>query len=82
MRMVGPKLTINELHTILGELIEDGYGYRNFELLYDNECAKTSIPKKSRIFITNDSIRFSDHQENWLPESRLISGILRDLDEE
>ena len=48
---------------------------------WDNECAKTSILKKSRIFITNDSIRFSDHQENWLPESRLISGILRDLDE-
>lgn len=73
-------VTINELFKLLNGLIEDGYGDKEFQLYYGSEKAYTSIPRKSRVFVFKNSIRFSDYAEPDLPEERLIKGILKKLD--
>ena len=55
--------TIKELYIILGELIADGYGNREFQLWYDSECAYTSIPKGSSITLINKAVRFTDYDD-------------------
>ena len=72
-------LSIKELHIILGELIADGYGDREFQLYYDSECVYTNIPKRSRIFIFKKGIRFSDYEELFISKERTIEGILDSL---
>lgn len=54
------QLKIHQLHKLLGELIKDGYGNREFQLWYDNKTRFTSIPKGSAITIINTAIRFTD----------------------
>ncbi len=71
------ELSIKELHVVLGELIKDGYGDKEFQLYYDSETVYTTIPKKSRIFIFKNGVRFSDYEE--CHKDRLIEGILEDL---
>lgn len=73
------ELSIKELHVILGELIKDGYGDKEFQLYYDSETVYTTIPKKSRIFIFKKGVRFSDYEEYYMSKDRLIEGILEDL---
>ena len=60
--MTGP-YKIKELYKILGALIEDGYGNREFQVYYDNETAFTSIPKSSRILVLSKAIRFTDYDD-------------------
>lgn len=72
-------LKIKELHEILGELIADGYGDKKFEIFYDSETVYTSIPKKSRVLVFSNSIRFSDYEETHKPTDHLIEGILEKL---
>ena len=55
--------TINELYKILGALIEDGYGNREFQLYYDSETVYTTIPKGSRILVLSKAIRFTDNDD-------------------
>lgn len=74
-------VTINELSKLLNGLIEEGYGDKEFQIYYDSETTYTSIPRKSRILVFKNSIRFSDYAEPDLPEEGLIKGILKKLDE-
>ncbi len=60
--MTGP-YKIKELYKILGALIDDGYGNREFQLYYDNETTHTSIPKGSRILVLSKAIRFTDRDD-------------------
>lgn len=55
--------TIKELHKILGALIDDGYGDREFQMYYDSETVHTSIPKGSRILVFSKAIRFTDYDD-------------------
>jgi len=61
--MMTDQLTIKELHLILGELIADGYGNREFQLWYDSETVYTTIPKGSAITLINKAVRFTDHDD-------------------
>lgn len=54
---------IKELYKILGALIDDGYGNREFQLYYDSETTHTSIPKGSRILVLSKAIRFTDRDD-------------------
>lgn len=54
---------IRELYKILGALIDDGYGNRDFQLYYDSETAFTTIPKGSRILVLSKAIRFTDRDD-------------------
>lgn len=75
-------LSIKELYAVLGELIEDGYGDKQFQMYYDNESKYTNIPIKSRIFVYNRAIRFSDYKESFIEKDRTIEGILENLKKE
>lgn len=75
-------LSIKDLYTVLGELIADGYGNKQFQISYDNESKYTNIPIKSRIFVYNRAIRFSDYKESLLEKDRTIEGILENLKKE
>ena len=75
-------LSIKDLYTVLGELIADGYGNKQFQLYYDNESKYTNIPIKSRIFVYNRAIRFSDYKESFIEKDRTIEGILENLKKE
>lgn len=57
------QLTIKQLHTILEELIADGYGNREFQLWYDSETVYTSISKGSKITLINNAVRFTDYDD-------------------
>ena len=57
------QLTIKQLHIILGELIKDGYGDKEFQLWYDGEIVYTSIPKGSAITLFKESVRFTDYDD-------------------
>ena len=72
-------LKIKELHKILGELIADGYGDREFQIFYDSDTVYTTIPKKSRILVFSKGIRFSDYEEDSSRDG-LIEGILEKLE--
>ena len=52
--------TIKELYKILGALIDDGYGDREFQLSYDTQFVYTTIPRGSRVLVLNKAIRFTD----------------------
>ena len=54
---------IKELYKILGALIDDGYGNREFQLYYDSETVYTTIPKGSRILVLSKAIRFTDYDD-------------------
>lgn len=54
---------IKELYKILGALIDDGYGNREFQLYYDSETVYTTIPKGSRILVLSKVIRFTDYDD-------------------
>ena len=56
------ELTITELHEILGNLIEEGHGDKEFQLFYDGECVYTTIPKGSKIRIMGNGVRFTDYK--------------------
>lgn len=73
------QLSIKEMYQILGELIKDGYGDKQFQIYYDSETAYTTIPKKSRIFVFKQGIRFSDYAEPFIAKDRLIEGILEEI---
>lgn len=73
------QLSIKEMYYILGELIKDGYGDKQFQMYYDSESAYTTIPKKSRIFVFKRGIRFSDYAEPFIAKDRLIEGILEEI---
>ena len=75
-------LSIKDLYTVLGELIADGYGDKQFQMYYDNESKYTNIPIKSRIFVYNRAIRFSDYKESFIEKDRTIEGILENLKKE
>lgn len=72
-------LKIKELHKILGELIADGYGNREFQIFYDSDTVYTTIPKKSRILVFSKGIRFFDYEEDSSRDG-LIEGILEKLE--
>lgn len=55
-------LTIKELKDILDDLIEQGYGDKEFQIFYDSETVYTSIPKDSKIRIEADGVRFTDYK--------------------
>ena len=74
-------ITINELHTLLEGLIEDGYGNKEFQMYYDTEYAYTNIPKESRILVLSKSIRFSDYENPNIDEEGKIENILKKLGE-
>lgn len=61
--MMTDQLTISELHKILGELIKDGYGNREFQLWCDSETVYTTIPKGSAITLINKAVRFTDYDD-------------------
>ena len=75
-------LSIKDLYTVLGELIADGYGNKQFQLYYDNETKHTNIPIKSRVFVYDKGIRFSDYKELFIEKDRTIEGILENLKKE
>ena len=52
---------IKELYKILGALIDDGYGNREFQLSYDGDLVYTTIPKGSRVLVLSKAIRFTDY---------------------
>lgn len=54
---------IKELYKILGALIDDGYGNREFQLYIDSETVYTTIPKGSRILVLSKAIRFTDRDD-------------------
>lgn len=54
---------IKELHKILGALIDDGYGDREFQLWCDSETVYTTIPKGSRVLVLSKAIRFTDYDD-------------------
>ena len=56
-------LTIKQLYILLGELIADGYGDREFQLSYDSETVYTTIPKGSAILIFSKGVRFTDYDD-------------------
>ena len=56
-------LSIQELYNILGELIEDGYGNKEFQIFYDSELVYTTIPKGSKIRLIGDGVRFTDYKD-------------------
>ena len=56
-------LSIQELYDILGELIEDGYGKREFQIFYDSELVYTTIPKGSKIRLIGNGVRFTDYKD-------------------
>lgn len=60
--MTKKDLTINELHHILTNLIEKGYGDNEFRLSYDSDCAWTSIPKTVDPIIGFDYVMFTDYR--------------------
>lgn len=57
------QLTIKQFHTILGELIADGYGDKEFQLWYDSENTYTTIPLGSRIILYKNAVRFTDYDD-------------------
>ena len=59
--MTEKDLTINELHDILTDLIEKGYGDKEFQIYYDAEFVYTTIPKGSKIRINEEGVRFTDY---------------------
>ena len=73
------QLSIKEMYQILGELIKDGYGDKQFQIYYYSETAYTTIPKKSRIFVFKQGIRFSDYAEPFIATDRLIEGVLDEI---
>ena len=75
-------LSIKDLYTVLGELIADGYGNKQFQISYDNETKHTHIPVKSRVFVHDRTIRFSDYKESFIEKDRTIEGILENLKKE
>ena len=60
--MTEKDLTIQELHDILHELIEQGHGDKEFQLYYDSECVYTTIPKGNKIRLIGEGVRFTDYQ--------------------
>lgn len=54
---------IKELYKILGALIDDGYGNREFQLSYGGELVYTTIPKGSRVLVLSNAIRFTDYDD-------------------
>ena len=48
--------TIKELYKILGALIQDGYGNKEFQIYYDSETTYTTIPKGSRILVLSKAV--------------------------
>lgn len=76
------ELTIKELNKILSNLIKDGHGDKEFQIYYDSDCVYTTIPKKSRIYIFDNDIRFSDYEEPDLPENKTIEKILAENTED
>lgn len=74
------QVTIKELHQILGDLIEGGYGDKEFQLWYDSETVYTTIPKKSRIIVFKKGIRFSDYEGYGRSKDGQIEVILKKLD--
>lgn len=54
---------IKELYKILGALIDDGYGNREFQLSYDSDLVYTTIPKGSRVLVLSKAIRFTDYDD-------------------
>lgn len=54
---------IKELHKILGALINDGYGNKEFQIYTDHETKHTTIPQGSRILVLNKAIRFTDKDD-------------------
>lgn len=75
-------LSIKELYAVLGELIADGYGDKQFQMYYDNESKYTNIPIKSRIFVYNRAIRFSDDKSFITNEKTGIERVLENLEKE
>ena len=55
--------TIKELYKILGALIDDGYGNKEFQIYYDSETVYTTIPKGSKIELNNKGVRFTDYDD-------------------
>lgn len=55
--------SVRDLYKILGALIDDGYGDREFQLYYDSEIVYTTIPKGSRIRVLSNGIRFTDYDD-------------------
>lgn len=55
-------LTINELHSILTDLIEKGHGDNEFRLSYDSDCAYTTLSKSVDPIIGFDYVIFSDYR--------------------
>ena len=60
--MTEKDLTIQELHSILTDLIEKGYGDNEFRLSYDSDCAYTTIPQSVDPIIGFDYVIFSDYE--------------------
>ena len=73
------QLTISELYLILGELIADGYGNREFQLWYDSETAFTSIPKGSSITLINKAVRFTDYNDGKCHYDKTLIDILENM---
>lgn len=71
------QLTISELHKIIGELIADGYGNREFQLWYDSETAVTSIPKGSAITLINKAVRFTDYDDGKCHYDKSLLEVLK-----
>lgn len=55
--------TVDEMYSLLGAIIADGYGDREFQLYYDSETAVTSIPKGSAVYLINKAVRFTDYDD-------------------
>lgn len=55
-------MSIFELCEVLNVLIEKGYGDYEFQLYYDSEVVYTTIPKKSKVRIIGNGVRFTDYE--------------------
>ena len=74
------QVTLKELHTILGDLIECGHGDKEFQIYYDSETVYTTIPKGSRILVFGKGIRFSDYEIKDPSEEGAIGWLLEKLE--
>lgn len=72
--------SVKELYNILGALIDDGYGDKEFQLYYDSETVYTTIPKGSRILILSKGIRFTDYDDGICHIDDLDNILNRDIE--
>ena len=63
MNIMTGEYTLKELYKVLGALIDDGHGDKEFQLYYDSETVYTTIPRGSRVILLSKAVRFTDYDD-------------------